>query len=1147
MTDALLSSPDPLALSNNNIPTSSPTKSRGAVLTPRKALTNASGNAHVQDIYLTTPPARNTSPTKSPKHRAQSTSPWRIRLTVQAEQVNEMQDGLTMRKTPTKRLTERTTTITVPLKGGDDTPPVVGNRGRGRPRKSLDAPMKRNGTPKPKKAVRRKTVPESLEEEQDENFLAGRATPHKKARGRLRKSMEPVVNIPQFIEPGVSLHTSDMVGIDTDAAARKTTRRKSKARRMEITPMKIAVDSDVESPGEATGRTVDDSISECKLGPDDHLQETKSVESSAIGISSPEKSLLEEQDEEMWRAMICLDGQSPSIGNEEQEEQADLDPTNEHQEFDTILESEGFSMVSVSSLASTGDRNAIPAELSGAQNVPDQDSELALSPSVLPRLQERNKHLEAREHTPAIASSPSVPPVLQDPPQQSPHPLEKATDGTPKLARVVRAGIALQGVLSPKEKKKLGLPFRSSERPSPFLAVGNAASQRRHSSPVSKAKSPKDRLDDLFSEFGAGTRRELKAGLRLGEELAKRQLQMSQKPESVLKAADDVFSTGAIPEYPSVINSQGKTDYNLKAPGSSQAVRYPQLSNNQLPSPERSVEDSDEDRMSWKADTPMKPEYPTIIKEQETGLCAPLMKRPTPHGLSQDKTVAPEASGIDHTMLAREAEWQREREAVSRRIDMANKSQVVVIESDDDEDPPGYDDDDEDGSDIWQAEASQSREPTPEASEILLKPQVVKPRRSKLPSPWRRNSEVLYSDEVEPTEADLFWQPDRSKAKAPMKQTDTGTQAEEKVDDSTGALLEHQLNPVKKPNLKTTSHETSKASLLEVPVPTNNVNNDPLNMPVTPEQTHTKEFSDMFEEDTTLSPVGDRTIDALPVPNMTPIGKNTADTVSSSGSTPAGDKTVDPFTSSIEIATTAIDPLLLQKPTRKATKKQAQKPIQAPAQRPSAAIVSLNAADTQTSWMSRLTAPIWRAFTSLPPPATREDILCSGPYEPLCQFTPWEGCHFRALQPLYYASLLYGSHIFPYNRCSITAAYLGMKVITQGGWSRTITQADCGITDAFMVLLEERGFALAEQPGEQWIDEGLAVKQCVALWVQMVMRGEVEVDRNKEETVGLRKEGDRLWTKEDIDWTHNQSEYLERKKREFDGLPSWKEKGIQWQ
>ncbi|KAL2043671.1 hypothetical protein ABVK25_012554 [Lepraria finkii] len=392
-----------------------------------------------------------------------------------------MQDGLTMRKTPTKRLTERTTTITVPLKGGDDTPPVVGNRGRRRPRKSLDAPMKRNGTPKPKKAARRKTVPESLEEEQDENFLAVHRT----------------WRVFAYVRHG---------GIDTDAAARKTTRRKSKARRMEITPMKIAVDSDVESPGEATGRTVDDSVGECKLGPDDHLQETKSVESSAIGISSPEKSLLEEQDEEMWRAMICLDGQSPSIGNEEQEEQADLDPTNEHQEFDTILESEGFSMVS----CYHGFR-----------------SEISI--------------WKLREHTPAIASSPSVPPVLQDPPQQSPHPLEKATDGTPKLARVVRAGFALQGVLSPKEKKKLGLPFRSSERPSPFLAVGNAASQRRHSSPVSKAKSPKDRLDDLFSEFGAGTRRELKAGLRLGEELAKRQLQMSEKPESVLKAADDVF------------------------------------------------------------------------------------------------------------------------------------------------------------------------------------------------------------------------------------------------------------------------------------------------------------------------------------------------------------------------------------------------------------------------------------------------------------------------------------------------------------------------------------------------------------------------------------------------------------------------------
>ncbi|KAL2043669.1 hypothetical protein ABVK25_012552 [Lepraria finkii] len=217
-------------------------------------------------------------------------------------------------------------------------------------------------------------------------------------------------------------------------------------------------------------------------------------------------------------------------------------------------------------------------------------------------------------------------------------------------------------------------------------------------------------------------------------------------------------------------------------------------------------------------------------------------------------------------------------------------------------------------------------------------------------------------------------------------------------------------------------------------------------MPVTPEQTHTKEFSDMFEEDTTLSPVGDRRIDALPVPNMTPTGKKIRPIQSpSSGSTPAGDKTVDPFTSSIEIATTAIDPPLLRSqplpsgvPSHPSHHQQQEK---------------ISSAQARTNLSAN--SPLGRAATSAPPATTS-----------------------------YYASLplLYGSHIFPYNRCSITAAYLGMKVITQGGWSRTITQADCGITDAFMVLLEERGFALAEQPGEQWIDEGLAVKQmCCSL------------------------------------------------------------------
>ncbi|KAL2042520.1 hypothetical protein N7G274_005014 [Stereocaulon virgatum] len=1149
MADQLLSSPDPLALSNENLLKPSPTNPRGAILTPRKALANTFGNAHVQDFYLSTPPARITSPNKSPKHRAQSTSPWRIRLTVQAEQVNGTQYEPGTKTTPTARHAVRTTTTSVPLKGGGDTPQAVGNRGRGRPRKSWDGPVKSSGTPKPKKNARRKTVPEPLEE-QDDSFLPSRTTPAKKARGRPRKSIEPVVDTPQVIRLKPSMDTSDIEGANKDAAGRKTMRRKSRARRMEITPMKVAVNSDRDSGIEATGLRVEDSIGGCRLGTDGYLQEMKPVEICAFGKPLPEKQLLEEHDEDMWRAMIRRQSQSPDADSGQQQDQEELDPTNEHQEYDTILESEGFSMVSVSSLASAGNRNTSPVEQGGEQNVPDQDSKSVAPSPVIPPLQKRREYSEARDHTPAIAPPPLIPPVLQNAPQQSPRRLKQAKDGTPKLAHVVRAGNALQGALGPKEQKALGSPFRSLEKNSALLEMRNVTSQRRHSSPGSKARSPTDQINDLFSGFGARTRRELKAGLRLGEELARNQRQMSQKPESFSNQADDASTTSRMTEHSPAIRPEGTRDDSTKAQGPKQAVQYPLLSNNQLPSPDWSVEDLDEDRMSWEEDTPMKPEYPAIVEEHDTSVIVSLMNEPSLPQPSHDKATSLNTSGIDHTMLAREAEWQRERETVSQRIELTNKSQIIVIDGDDDVDAPEHGED-EDGSDIWQAEASQSREPTLEASEGFPQPEVVKPRRSKLPSPWRRNSEVVYSDEVEPTEADLFWQPDRSRTKAPKKQVDSSdNSAKYKAEDSTSAFVERQINPVDGLIDEDSLNKTSKVGFTTVSIPAEKVKPKQSSLLDTPDEAHFEEFNDVREQNTTFSQVGNRTIDNLPVADLAPA----IHTVSIFNSTSASDKVADSLTDPQEDVMAAIDPLILQKPAqnptrrrvKKATEKQVQEPIQAPAQRPSSAILPLSVCDTQTSWMSRFTAPIWRAFTSLPPPATKEDILCSGPYEPLCQFTPWEECHFRALQPLYYASLLYGSHIFPYNRCHITAAYLGMKVETQGGWSRTITEADCGVTNAFMVILEERGFALAEQPGERWIDEGLVVKQCVALWVGMVMKGEVEVDQRKGEKIGLRKEGDRLWTKDDIDWAHNRSEYLERKKREFDGLPSWKEKGIQW-
>ena len=1116
----MLSSPDPLALSNENISIPSPTKGRGAVLTPRKALADTSGNTHVQDFYLNTPPPRRTSPKKPPKQRSQSTSPWRIRLTLQAEQINDVQGSPLTKRTPTQRLIERSTTITVPLNGGDDTPQLVEKRGRGRPRKSLEAPVKRSGTPIPKKAARRKTVPDIVEE-QDDTSVSVRATPPKRAKGKPRKSLESAMDITKSIRTDTPLYSPVMEKVERNRAE-KSTRRKSRARRKEIIPMTIGMETDHESPdsskklkgsvNEAQSSTADDDMGSFHFGSGEKFALPPDVPQT-LGPAirprespSPGKSPVEDDPGGMWRAVISCKTQPP---NEDDQGQADYDLTNDHPEYDTILESEGFSMVSVSSLASTGSRSHYSAEKVKEFESHEQKLTASTSPSVPPALidvqipQQPTQNLRARENTPSVAASPSIPQAPKNAPPPSPRAMQNPTDGTPKLARVVRAGNALQGVLSP-EAQNLGSPFRPAER-SPSLMPENAAAQTVEASPVTIAKPSKDHLDDLFSGFGAGTRRELKAGLRLGEELAKRQQLNPPSPiPSPVESADVMSSASSDPMYPPLTSADNATDYTLTVPGPVREIQYPVLSNPQLPSPKLSEEDLDEDRMGWEAETPVKIDKPTSADDQNPGHDASHLRHITSPETSCVGLAAANTSGIDHVMLAREAEWQREREAVSRQIEMANKSQVIVID-DDTSEVRDMSDEDEEGSDVWQAEANESREPTPEVSQIVERPEIVKPRRMQLPSPWRRNSQLVYSGEIEPTEADLFCQPSESKSEpATQNKRDSAC----RQDSSNGPVIEQQRYHVHGSEDKMSRSESSKAQSPEAPAPAENcltpepqVNHGPAELPKTPENTYIEDYTESFEGDMSLTPVCDRTVNS---------------------------------SSLVEIIA-PIDPLLLQKPVQRGLQKRPQSPPG-----PIKPITQ-----SQQSWLSRLTAPIWRAFTPLPPPATKEDILSSGPYEPLCQFTPWESCHSRALSPLYYASILYGPHIFPCDKTKDSCVYHGMKIVTPLGWSRYVTPADCGVVSAFMVLLDERGFALSE-PGERWIDDFIVFHQIVNLWVSMVMKGEVEVDESKGEKSGLRVQGDRKWTKDDIDWSGNRTEYFERKRKQFDGLPSWKAKGLKY-
>ncbi|KAF6239300.1 hypothetical protein HO173_002562 [Letharia columbiana] len=1122
--DMLLSSPDPLGMSNGSIPSHSPTKEgRRSLTTPRKALIEASGNAQVQEFYINTPPnpRRNVSPMKSPRQTTHPTSPWRIRLTVQAEQVDEIQRS---EISPTKRLTERTTTITVPLKGGDDTPPVVEKKGRGRPRKSLENPVKRAGTPKPKAGGRRKTILESPKK-QEVDAHSETATPPKKPRGRPRKSIEPKdteasLGLPQKNDLDVWLGSSLVGGEETAETRSKIARTKSRGRRQEITPMKIAVDSDIESQSSSAGVAGDvpkelawtlksqqgEEEQTDQRSYQSHEALTPQIEQSLVSGTSCGQSALGQQNEDGWRSMINRDTRSRSPHGDDAQDQTEFDPTGQYQEYNSILESEGFSMVSVSSLPSMGDNSVSSPQQYGSLH----------------------------EHTPTITSSPSVSPAPEAfKNRSSPRQLDIPSDGTPKLAKVVRAGIALQGVLSPKDRsQKLDSSSQGSQKPSPVLAVEEPAPQRELSHRVPKDKLPEERLDDLFRGFGAGTRRELKAGLRLGEELSKRQRQTSQESVAGMKEGDDVFHQTSNPSYPQLPASDPKEGHLMKAPGSERQVRYPLLSNNQLPSPERSLVDEEDDRMSWKADTPIKQEVPASMSAQV---------------LVSDESIGPNASAIDHTMIARKEEWQREREAVSKQIEMANNSQVIVIDSDDEEEEKQDLEEDVADSDIWQAEAQpadQSKETTPEASDVFLQPEFLKPRRSKIPSPWRRNSQVIYSDEVEPTESDLFWQPDQSQARASKRRNARKGKSQDHSDISADSVLDISLENTRKAEAQI-QLEASKAWPVESPLLSNDEDS---NIATSAEHTH-DHGSIQHTDQTTKSPVivtpsENHAVRELPPTPTTPkeaLLKHVIEVSEKITTLKITEGTsVEPILRTSKDSEAAIDPRLLQKKTGPlSVSNRPDRPI-----RPIRPIQSLQPIQSSTSWLSRLTAPIWSVFAqaaSLPPAATKEDILCSSPHEPLCQLTPWEECHFRALGPLYYGSLLYGAHLFPFNPRSPSARYRGAYVTTKLGWSRKITPEDCGITDAFMVLLDERGFALGE-PGARWIDEGMVIAMCVALWVGMVKRGEIEVDRSKGERIGLRDQGDKKWTKDDIDWASNESAYFERKRREFDGLPSWKNK-----
>ncbi len=610
-------SPDPLAISQDNVPASSPTRTPRRT-TSRKPLQDRTGNICSQDFYLTTPPAPrfSPSPTRSTAPADNTASPWRIRVTVEAEP-DDARIGL-----PKKVLAQHTTTTTVPLKTGVDSSPSPVKRGRGRPRKSMDEPLKRSGTPKPKASRKRKTI-SAFTEDTAEVMALDAATPARRGRGRPRKSLGPVSH-----STGTAMLPTEELELQRQAKSNEPgpeptkPHSRSRGRRNAMSPIKVTTSDSDDLPV-----AIRHSLAEPAQGQADDW----SLDGTSPQESPFPDSALGKADEARWRSRLRHDSLSPvrsRVLNSgvrvfygkaiNKQDEPIADPTEKHQEYDSILESEGFSMISHSTLPSAEQR---PGRVSMLN---DQDNQEPSSVSLAPCIETTAGKVDSTSKivTPAVAPSPELPPQMPSSEAHfSPRPLEKPTDGTPKLTRIVRAGIALQGVLNPNNG--------SAERSSSAVGTGSC------SEPAS-AQSPKQRMDDLFSGFGPGTRRELRAGLRLGEELARRQKNAQGKTK--VRCDDDISSQDATSTYPQLPDSAKSKDYSLIVPAPEQQVEYPALTRRQLPSPEESLID-DEDRMSWKATSPEQ-RKPALPKAQHhTG------------GEAADLQFG------DKTIDSREAEW----------------------------------------------------------------------------------------------------------------------------------------------------------------------------------------------------------------------------------------------------------------------------------------------------------------------------------------------------------------------------------------------------------------------------------------------------------------------------------------------------------
>ena len=611
----------------------------------------------------------------------QTLSPWKIRVTVEAEPEDDEADSRTM-----------TRTVKIPLRQCSS-PSLQEKAGtRGRRVQSSPAKKKRSGTPVRQRSgsrTRRQSLTDldarPLGDDNDSDEWTGRQkrSPRKRSATKPRRD-QSVQSESQ--EPGTQ--DEEVVSHVTSARRESTSTPPFEAQEENFIEDEPPMVQDSES---SSLREID--LNRVSVRPRSQSTKRKQIQDMGLGHEAKNQSVNKvASSNRKVSANSAMSYPTPSPtssyhGSSDEHHGKEQEQIEDEEGFDTIMESEGFTMIDLDTIPSARQYLSSPEEGVGSVHSADAASHMGQTttisqpmvtrsrPSLLPAMRTKPSPIPSRL-LPADDSSELSSYVASSPPAATQSMLGVPASVTRPGQRKVTPQIYSSPSLPSPPKQNRRSPSHDEQAQSPPKVVVQAGMALQGAIKDNGAEArgpiiqPTRRVQDLYDQeffdgFSSGTKRELRAGLRFGEELAKR-----QKPSHVSQIAPrESANTKHV--------LQDRNDqYTIQQPNVPTQVWRGETTVQHSPFAMASISQT-------KDDLPSRPE----AKTSETSL---LSSRPSqrrmPTSARSSKTQTPQSSsvalerGILSTQARREHEWQLERQAVSREINNASPSKVIVLD-----------------------------------------------------------------------------------------------------------------------------------------------------------------------------------------------------------------------------------------------------------------------------------------------------------------------------------------------------------------------------------------------------------------------------------------------------------------------------------